>query len=169
MKNILITFLALFSLNLFSQSTLDLPKFYIDNGDTVGIVISIEQAQQIDSDQELLELLEKKGINCDSTISRYIKVVNEYDNQIAILELKVKSQEVVIKLKDESIQNLNERLNNCETDVAAANRQISILQETIKNLEKRLTLSKIKSSLKMGGGLVVGVIVGFVSAIVILH
>lgn len=169
MKNTLIFLLTLLSLTTLSQDTTSFPQFYIENEDTLGIILSIEQAQQIDNDAELLELLQQKGINCDSTIKAYIKVVNEYDNQIAILELKIKSQQVIIEQKDEQIKNLNSRLENCETDVLAANRQIEILQETIKNLEKRMTLAKIKSGLKLGGGVVVGGILGFILGVVILH
>lgn len=77
-KFLLITILSfLFITNTYSQySKSELPTFYIENGDTLGVLISVEQLQKIDNKLELLSQLELLGVKCDSLETFYIKVID---------------------------------------------------------------------------------------------
>ena len=61
MKRILILILAMIISNIsISQTQSQLmpessyPQYYIENGDTIGVIFTVEQAQKVDNDLELL-------------------------------------------------------------------------------------------------------------------
>jgi predicted RNase H-like nuclease (RuvC/YqgF family) len=158
------------SLSSIAQSTrIEYPSFYIVGGDTLGIIISIEQAQALDNDLELYSLFEKMHISCDSTIKRYVSVVNEYNNQVAILEAKAKSLETTNQAKDDQIGELNYQILNYAYELEMADEQLRLKGTIISNLEKRITGLKLqRASYSIGTGLV-GVGIGILVGILIAH
>jgi hypothetical protein len=126
MKRVFLFLIALIiSVSSYSQSKKDslinsLPAYYVDNGDTIGIILSIEQAQQIDNDEELIHLLETMKISCDSVISKYVVVVNEYDRKIGILNMKIHKLEEINKSQSELVDNLKAQIDNYKTDLRKA-------------------------------------------------
>ena len=123
MKKIIFTILiSLLYLNCFSQyKGLELPTYYIESGDTIGILISVEQLQNIDNKLELLNMLEKLGVKCDSLEKFYIKVVDD--------------QKDVINDQKNIILNLTESNENLE-------RQLKHLKEKNSNLEEKIEISE---------------------------
>lgn len=164
MKNLLLTLILFLICQVgFSQTNFvkeDLPSYYIQNGDTIGVIISVNQLQKLDYDVELLNLLEKKGINCDSTIKRYISVVNEYGKQVALLETKIQKLESINSDKDSMISNLKSQILNYQSDLSRAEVQLQYKDQMINNQEKRITKLKIQRAVTIGGG-VLGTVVGF--------
>jgi uncharacterized coiled-coil protein SlyX len=133
-----------------------LPSYYVVNGDTVGIILTIEQAQKLDNDEELLDLLEEMKISCDSTIKHYIIVVNKYERKVATLEIKAKKLEEVRDGQKKMIDNLNQQILNYQTDLKKAEDQLKLKDEIIKNDEQMISnLNKWKY-----GGLT-GTLIGF--------
>ena len=152
-----------------STKTIEYPSFYIVGGDTLGIIISIEQAQSLDNDLELYGLFEKMKITCDSTIKAYVVVVNEYSNQVAILETKTKSLETANQAKDNQIKELNGQIANYKSDLEKAGRQLKLKSKVITNQEKRITNLKIqRTAYTIGGGLV-GIGIGILIGIFAIH
>jgi len=157
------------TLSVDSTKTIDYPSFYIVGGDTLGIIISIEQAQSLDNDLELYGLFEKMKISCDSTIKAYVVVVNEYSNQVAILETKTKSLETANQAKDVQIKELNGQIANYKSDLEKAGRQLKLKSKVITNQEKRITNLKIqRTAYTIGGGLV-GIGIGILIGIFAIH
>jgi hypothetical protein len=58
MKSIFLTILLSLTY-LISSAQTELPRYLIEGGDTIGVIISIEQAQKLDNNSELLELFKK--------------------------------------------------------------------------------------------------------------
>jgi predicted RNase H-like nuclease (RuvC/YqgF family) len=152
-----------------TTKTIEYPSFYIVDGDTLGIIISIEQAQSLDNDLELYGLFEKMKISCDSTIKAYVVVVNEYSNQVAILETKTKSLETANQAKDNQIKELNTQIVNYKADLEKAGRQLKLKGKLIANQEKRITTLKIQRATYSIGGGVIGVVVGILIGIFAIH
>jgi hypothetical protein len=151
MKSILIT---LFSLIISIQSFCNsYPAYHIVNGDTVGIIITIKQAQKIDNDLELLQLFKASKINCDSTLKTYLIIVDEYDKQILTLENKINVLTTIKDTQNSMINNLNLRINNYKEDLVLADKQLSISDKIIKNDEKIIKKLKFKNYLTIGGGI----------------
>lgn len=133
-----------------------LPTYYIQNGDTLGIIISIEQAQKIDNDEELLDLFEKMHISCDSTIKKYIAVVNEYDKKIAIMDVKISKMDSISKEQTVQIANLKNQVANFKAQLATANGEIKSLNNIVGY--KDTQIGKLRFA--KGAG-ITGTIVGF--------
>ena len=151
------------------STTIDYPSFYIVGGDTLGIIISIEQAQLLDNDLELYGLFQKMKINCDSTIKAYVVVVNEYSNQVVILETKIKSLETTNQSKDNQIKELNSQIVNYQTDLEKADGQLKLKSKLITNQEKRITGLKLQRATYSVGAGVIGVVVGILVGVFAIH
>ena len=139
-----------------------LPSYYVVGGDTLGVILTIEQAQKLDNDEELLELLEDMKISCDSTIKHYIIVVNKYERKVATLELKTKNLEEIKEGQKKMIDNLNQQILNYQADIKAAEAQLKLKDEIIKN---NMNMISSLNRWKFGG--VTGAVVGF--GLFILH
>ena len=62
MKTILLSLLILIIPTLsFSQNN-NLPQYFIEGGDTIGILLSIEQVQKLDNNSQLLDLFKQLQI-----------------------------------------------------------------------------------------------------------
>jgi peptidoglycan hydrolase CwlO-like protein len=114
------------------------PAWFIHKSDTVGLILTIEQVQKIDSDMELLSWLEKKGFTCDSTISVYIKVIDEYKKQVTIFEVKISELNNQIIDKNSQIDNLKRTIENHEKEIKLSDDQIKKLNEVVTNSNKRI-------------------------------
>lgn len=144
--------LAQYKIDIDSLPNQDLPTWFIHKGDTVGLVFSIQQVQKMDSDLELLSWLEKKGFTCDSTISAYIKVIDEYDRQVTILKTNISELTDQVKDKDSQIKKLNILIDNYKRDLDLAKNQIKDFEKIVSNNNTRITNLKIQRNLSIGGG-----------------
>lgn len=143
MKSILLFLFTFFTINLYSQSIdLDLPRYYVVQNDTIGVILSIEQLQKIDNDLEIKNLLEKALIDCDSLSNQYIVVVDKYEKRIAILEVKNEELEDLNETKSEIIKELKSKVANYEKDLALCNEQNSKKDIIISN--QKGTINKLK-------------------------
>jgi len=149
MKHLLILLLTLMSTISFSQSK-DTPYYLVENGDTIGIVISIEQAQQLDNDLELLGLFKQLQIDCDNVDANYVKVINALGEKIALFEVKVKDLESQGKAKDEEIKDLKMALERCQGGGDLCDEIIRIKDEEIKELKKEVFRQKLGKFVSVG-------------------
>lgn len=143
---------AQYKIDIDSLPKQDLPTWFIHKGDTVGLVFSIQQVQKMDSDLELLSWLEKKGFTCDSTISAYIKVIDEYGRQVTILKTNISELTDQVKDKDSQIKKLNDLIDNYKKDLDLAKSQIKDYEKIVSNNKTRITNLKIQRNLSIGGG-----------------
>jgi len=147
MKSILLFLFTLVTLNLQSQSIdLDLPRYYIVQEDTVGVILSIEQLQKIDNDLEIKNLLEQSLIDCDSLNNQYIVVVDKLENRIAILEIKNGELENTSSIQTKMIGELKLKVANYERDLYLCGEQNKKKDTIISN--QKSTINK----LTWGGG-----------------
>jgi chromosome segregation ATPase len=128
--------------------------------------MTYEQAQKIDNAFELLNLLEKSGVECDSLNLSYIKVIDKLERQVLLFETDIKLYKEQIIDKNDQISNLNKRLMNCESDVRFANEQIGIRDSQIVLLNDEISTLKTKRNIAYGVG-IGGTILGILVAILI--
>jgi predicted RNase H-like nuclease (RuvC/YqgF family) len=164
MKSILaFIFSCLLTLSSFSQSTSDstsYPQYYVVNGDTVGVILTIEQLQKIDNDLEIKNLLEKSLIDCDSLSSQYIVVVSKLENRVTILEVKNSELLKANEQQDQIIKQLNLKVSNYEKDLNLCDEQSKKKDTIISNQQ-----STINKLLIGGGALNLGLLVILVAII----
>jgi hypothetical protein len=140
-----------------SQST-DLPQYLIEGGDTIGIIISVEQAQSLDNDAELLSLFKQLRMDCDNLDSYYLQVINSLDQKMGLLEIKNKELYNQSVEKISLIENLNKQIENCEQNKDLCDDQISIKNEEVKTLKGEIRRQKIRKFISIGGNVVLSVI-----------
>lgn len=171
MKNSLLTLILFLTCQVcFSQTNYkkeNLPAFYVQNKDTIGVILSVDQLQKLDHDVELLNLLKIKGINCDSTIKKYVRVLNEYGKQVAILETKISELESVDDGKDQMINNLKIQVANYKADLDRSEIQLHLKDNIIKNQDGRISRLKLQKALTIGGG-ILGTITGFFIGVLVV-
>jgi len=165
MKKLLTVMLTIFSLISFSQ--IDYPRIETDSLGKKIVIMTIEQAQKIDNNFEILALLTRQGSECDSLNSAYLKVIDNQGNQISLLELNVKKLKEQIKDKDSQIVNLQTRLVNEESSNKLCEKQKENDAAEIKILKHEITRQKMKKVI----GFVVGAagIVGGVLLVIFAH
>ena len=158
MKKLLLS-LILITISFFanSQST-ELPQYLIEGGDTIGIIISVEQAQALDNDAELLALFKQLRMDCDNLDSYYLQVINSLDQKMGLLEIKNKELYNQSVEKMSLIENLNKQIENCEQNKGLCDDQISIKNEEVKTLKGEIRRQKIRKFISIGGNVVLAVI-----------
>jgi chromosome segregation ATPase len=164
MKKILFIITLLISLTSFSQK--GYPRIEKDTLGNKIVIMTYEQAQKIDNAFELLNLLEKSGVECDSLNLSYIKVIDKLERQVLLFETDIKLYKEQIIDKNDQISNLNKRLMNCESDVRFANEQIGIRDSQIVLLNDEISTLKTKRNIAYGVG-IGGTILGILVAILI--
>lgn len=164
MKNLLLTLILFLTCQVcFSQTNFskeNLPAYYVQNNDTIGVILSVQQLQKLDYDVELLDLLKQKGIDCDSAMKKYVCVVNEYGRQVAILEANISTLKELNDGKDDMIKNLKLQVATYKADLDRAQIQLHLKDDIIKNQDKRISKLNTQKALIIGGG-VLGTVVGF--------
>ena len=140
MKKILLSLiLTLMSMNLFSQN---LPQYYIVGKDTLGITLPIEKVKRMKNDLELKLILENMMISCDSTINKFIVVVDDYERKVISLKTTItkldssdaNKQKIINKLKDNlELEEKNRKL--CENSYLKKDTIITNSDKIITNVK----------------------------------
>jgi hypothetical protein len=147
-KYFLLLFLYFISPKTFSQ---DLPKYYIVNRDTLGIILSIDQVKKIKNDLELKTILEDMKISCDSAISKYIVVVDDYEKKILSLKRTIGKMDTTDINSQKLIGSINKELSLAKTDLRLCD-SIRVKQDSVmKNDETIISDLKCKRNLGYGG------------------
>jgi len=160
MKSLLLVFMLLLSSLSFSQ---EYPKIELNDKGEKVVVFTLEQAQKIDNDLEIYELLKVSRIKCDSLNLSYVKVIDEKNNQIVILKNINKETEKQIIDKDKQINLLVEQSKNLQKNIDLCDKQKVNNQEQIDGLEKDLRKMKWKG---LAGGFIGGVVATLILVVV---
>ena len=124
MKKILLLLLAvLLSLSAFSQTyslgsidttNTSIPKYLLsttnNKQDTVGVVITIKQAQKINTDLEILSLYKGLYSDCDTTVDYLTKTVADYKFANIEANKVINASDSALKIRNLQIENLKQQL-----------------------------------------------------------
>jgi hypothetical protein len=126
----------------------DYPKLDTDSLGNQVITMTLQQAQKLDNNMEILSILEKAIIDCDNMSNSYIKVIDEQKKTITLLELDNILLKEQILDKDKSIENIQLRLNNsieisnkCESQKAELDGQIEVLKGEVTSLKTKRNIA----------------------------
>lgn len=163
MKKFLFTLiLFLFIFNLKAQVS-NLPKYYVVDKDTVGIILTVEQVQKLDNDVELLELFKKLQLDCENVTTHYIKIINGLEEKVVFMEVSIKDLNNKSKEQDDLINNLKKQVSNNEKDKALCDSILKNKDEEVKTLRTEI----VKQNIKKGASLI-GNVVLFITLIVLI-
>lgn len=150
MKSLFLTLLLSLTY-LISSAQTELPRYLIENGDTIGVIISVEQAQKLDNNSELLELFKKLRIDCDNLDTHYIQVINSLNEQVALLKVNVSELEGQSSSLSSWNESLKEQLKNSEKSNKLCNEELENKDQEIKILKGELRRQKIKKVVSVAG------------------
>ena len=124
------------------DSNQNIPKYLVGYGDTgksdtIGVVLTIQQAQKIDNDLELLILYRQAHTNCDSTVNFLVQVVEDYKKMNIIAQQTFKAYEATNKDLKSQISNLNQQ-------VAIKEEQLIVKDGFIKDKNSIIDVDKLQ-------------------------
>jgi len=162
MRKLLIAIIiCIFSISAKSQTAQNdtLPQYLIRGTDTVGVILSIKQAQALDNNSDLVNLFKKLRIDCDNLNDHYIQVINGINDEIALL--KVSSRDLIGQglVKNSLIQKLKQQLANSEKNNELCEEELSNKNTEIKILQKEIKGQKFKKFISIVGNAVLGAII----------
>ena len=155
MKNILLSLLSLiFVTSGYSQ---EYPKFQVDSSGIEVVVLTIEQAQKLDNDSDLLVLFK----NLNKKIGEYdtvcLKVINDKEVVISSQKMEISELNNLLKLKDSKVVDLQNSIKEYKNGQNEYKSEIELKNKII--YEKDIQIKKTKW--RAGGiGVVIGIILG---------
>jgi peptidoglycan hydrolase CwlO-like protein len=164
MKRILALIVFLMSFT-FSYSQ-EYPRIETDSLGNKIVLMTIEQAQKLDNNTDLLVMFEKLDSQLGSYDSMCLKVIGEKDLVIASQTVQIENLKNSIKIKDDKVVEL-------QKEVAQHLLKIGSLQSEIDNKNTEINLhkgqiTKAKWKFAIGGG-VGGLLIGLVLGILATH
>jgi len=144
MKKIILTIIMIsgFLTNLYSDN---LPRYIMNGNDTIGVMFSISQAQQIDNTYDLVEVLTKTKLDCDSLQKYWIRINDENGNLLTLFKAKDEKQTLVIDELNILVQTLKQQVEEYQDNEYIASKQIEIKKIENQNLKKDLLKATTKS------------------------
>lgn len=161
MKIILIMLLVLAPFFSYSQ---EYPRIELNQKGEKVVVFSLSQAQKMDNDLDILRLLEKSKIQCDSLNISYVRIIDAQSKQIVFQDKSISELKAQVSDKDKQIGNLSTQIKNLEESNKICDEQKCIKDKQIDGLKDDLKKEKIKKWIAGGAGLLVGIL-----AILIAH
>lgn len=162
MKNLLTIIMVLFiSFSSFSQE-IEYPRYEVDSLGQKVVVMTIEQAQKLDNNSDLLSLFEQLNSQIGSYDSVCVQTINA--KNIVISEQKVLIEELKSSLdtKDDAIENLQKQVTKYQVNEVILNDQIENLNSQIDLKDEKIRQQKTKMIIggTIGGVSIVGLILG---------
>jgi gamma-glutamylcyclotransferase (GGCT)/AIG2-like uncharacterized protein YtfP len=159
-KLITIILFSLLSTNLFAQNEDSLfvseektyeyeiideyPSYVKKDGEIIGVIFTVEQAQKIDSYIELLDLFKKLNIQDSKIEEFYISIINDQNEKILTYELKVDEFKSKLIDKEMIIKELEYQISKQKEFNIKTEEQRQNDTEIIEELKKELTKEKTK-------------------------
>lgn len=147
-----------------SSSVQEYPKPYIVNGDTLGGILTMKQLQKIDKDQQLLEMYRDLLSSYQESDEFCIKIVDEYDNKISVLNIKVEKLQSVIDDKDQIISNLKDKISLYEDNEDHYDKKLNNKDKIIEEKDK---IIKEQRNKMIWGGIGAGIAIIIVTILAI--
>lgn len=165
MKSLLMLLVGLFiSINVFSQE-IEYPRYEIDSLGQSVVVMTIEQAQKLDNNSDLLVLFEQLNVQIGTYDSICIKAVN--DKNVVISEQKVLIDQLNtnIETKDSTIDALQRQITEYQIREVMYDEQLTNLNNQIYLKDEQIR--KMKTKMIIGGSLGGVAIIGLIVAILL--
>jgi predicted RNase H-like nuclease (RuvC/YqgF family) len=131
------------------SQNIEYPRIETDSLGQKVVVMTIEQAQKLDNDSDLLNEFRKLGDANDIEKIAYIKIIDANEKVIASQKMEISKLNLTITGKDNEINELKNRLNEYSVNNSILNSKVKINEEIVD--EKNKQLSKLKTKMVIGG------------------
>lgn len=166
MKSIL-TILLIFLFSISSYSQVEYPRIEKDTTGQTVVIMTIEQAQDIDNKLELLSLFENLNVQIGEYDSLCIQVINQKEEVIAKQDLKIKDLISLNENKDEQIINLKQQISEYQVKETMYQKELENKDKEIKLHKEKIFKQKTKMILgsSIGGSMIVGLVALIISIV----
>lgn len=161
MKNLIILLFGLIiSVNSFSQ--IDYPRYEVDSLGQKVVVMTIEQAQKLDNNSELLELFEQLNTQIGNYDSVCVQTINDKNRVISEQKVLIDQLKSNLDTKDAAITNLQNQVLKYQENEILFNSQITNLNDQIRIKDDKIKDQKIKMIVggSISGVSIIGLILG---------
>jgi hypothetical protein len=144
----------------------NIPRYHIESGDTIGVILSIQQAQKIYNQQVLLEAYQSYKYGCDSLVKKFYQISNKYEqSQLYNKTLNDQYQKMIERKESENLR-LNDKVANLMVDVNKCDLQNQFNQEKSQSYQKIIDDLNSKNKYLFGGAVGFGAIALFLLGMV---
>jgi Skp family chaperone for outer membrane proteins len=166
MKKFILAFILLLTASTAAFSQTAYPKFDTDSAGQKLVVLTIEQAQALDNNTDLILMFEKLNNQISNYDSVCLKVVDAKEKVIA-------SQTIQINNLKDALQNKDQQLINLQATIDELTKKSANYEQELKNKNEEIGLHKkeirrVKRNYILGGG-IGGLILGIVLSLVLVH
>ncbi len=133
------------------------PEYYVIDGDTVGIILSIEQVQNIDSDLEMLKLFKVLDDQTQDVDQFYIDVINNQNEKMSVLQTTLEKIRESTTTQEDMISTLKNQLTIRTAQYESSEEQIFNDGVIIEGLKKDVRKQRIQKIGAIAGGGAAGV------------
>jgi hypothetical protein len=156
-KLALLIIIIFFSLRGYSQ--IEYPRYEKDSLGQTIVLLTVEQAQKLDNNTDLLSLFRKLDAQLLDYDSLCIRVIGDKDNIIAKQTVQINSLKETLTVKGAEIDNLQKRINEKDSEIANLNSEIKNKNDEIDLHKDEMRKGKTKAFLLgAGGGFFTGII-----------
>jgi uncharacterized protein (DUF3084 family) len=158
MKKLIIAFLlTLFSFSAYSQ--IDYPRYEKDSLGQTVVVMTIEQAQKLDNNTDLLALFRKLDAQLLDYDSLCVKVIGEKDEVIAKQSVQINKLKETLEVKGDEIANLQKRIVEKDSEISNLNSELKNKNDEISLHKDEMKKGKTKAFALGGiGGFFIGIL-----------
>lgn len=167
LEKIFYTLLLFLFLSKTVTSQISYPRFSIDSLGQKIVELTIEQAQKLDNDGEMLILLQKWSSNIGKSDSICLKVIDDKEKVISSQKLLISNLYKDISNKEEMIKTLSEEVQTYKLETQNLTSQVENREGVIKENKKQIRKMKLK--MIVGGGIGAAVIAGLLVLILVAH
>src|ERR1035437_1485898 len=142
MKRLIFILIMTISSFMYSQdSTITYPHYLIENGKKT-VVFTLEQAQKIDNNQQILAHFKALGIDIDAVDSACIKVVDTQGKEITGLKLEITKLKSLDADKDTEAANLKAQIVEYKVKDDLNKTELGAQKQTITEKDKQIRKQK---------------------------
>ena len=165
MKSLLTLLVGLLiSINVLSQE-IEYPRYELDSLGQSVVVMTIEQAQKLDNNSDLLQLFEQLNVQIGSYDSVCVKAVNDKNILTSEQQVLIEQLNTSIDTKDTTIETLQKQVTEYQLREVMFNDQLINLKDQIDLKDKQIR--EMKTKMIIGGGLGGLAIVGLIISILL--
>jgi peptidoglycan hydrolase CwlO-like protein len=151
MKKFILALIVLLAAQVNGFSQTDYPRFATDSLGQAIVMMTVEQAQSLDNNTDLLRLFEKLDTQLGDYDEACIRVIGQKDVVIA-------SQDIQIKTLKESLLNKDEQIVKLQKDISLNEGKITSFETELKKKNEEIELHKgeirrVKKNAILGGGI----------------
>lgn len=152
-------------ISIFAYSQIEYPRYEKDSLGQQVVILTIEQAQALDSSTDLLVLFEKLNTQILNYDSVTVKVINEKEEIIAKQDIQIKTLKEQLLVKDERIKNLQETVSKNDAIITNLDKQVINIKEQLDISKKEI--NRVKTKMIIGGSLGGLAIIGLLAVIIL--